>query len=137
MRLILRIFNGLLLILAIVVMVPTMASDEFLLLLGGKVDRVIFEGYSKSPVLSENLEVGVSYYIQTVGASGTDPCSDYLENNQFIVLTFTGVGQTTDVYGVCGPYVTSETLTVSGANYLTTTVGHSYDVGVVRVLRLR
>jgi hypothetical protein len=97
----------------------------------------LFEGFDKLVNLSKNLEVGGVYYIQTAGMSGTDTCrSSLLEDNQFTVFTFTGIGQSTTIWGLCGVYTTAETMTVTASNQLTITTGYSYDVVVRKVIRI-
>ena len=117
---------------------PVAANNDFLILISSAVDKTIYEGYGKTVTLSENLIVGRTYYIQTAGISGTSTCqTSHMINNQFILLTFTGVGQTAEVEGYCSPSATRATMTITNLNQLTTSVDYSFDVAIRKVVKLK
>ncbi len=103
---------------------------------GGKVES-LYEGVGTVVNLTKNLVIGATYYIQTGGYSGTSTCrTSHIIDNQFILLKFTGVGQTAQVQGYCSPSGTSATLTVASTNQLTTNLDYSFDVVIRKVIRI-
>lgn len=116
-----------------------MANNRFIQLILPRIDKSLYQGYADttSITLSENLIVGASYYIETSGTNGTEQCDNQINNGPWFIFTYTGIGQTHSVAGRCGSYGVAETMTASAANYLTTTTGYSYNVGFLKVIKLK